>query len=107
MKTAKYEIVGTNPVARFYYKGQSHSHPVRRTVLIVDDLPDLIVGYEVREGNEVRNVKEAPIKSFRKDKIAKYGDRVRLRSSKNTKTKKVTDSTLQRFNIMSLLTLGA
>ena len=56
---------------KFYYRG-SHSHPVKRTVLIVEETPEIIQGYEIREGNTVRaGTKYSPIKSYRKDKIAK------------------------------------
>lgn len=102
-----YDIVSDKPVARFYYQGQSHEHPVRRTVLVIEDLADKIVGYEVREGSTIRDFKEAPIKSYRKDRIAKYGDRVRLRRSKAAQARALTDTTLQRFNIMDLLRVGA
>lgn len=65
-----YKLVNTHPVARFYYKG-SHSHPVRRTVLITEATDDRIVGYEVRTGGIVRPPNAAPIKSFLRRKIAK------------------------------------
>lgn len=64
-----YEIARKKPVAKFYYKGH-HSHPVRRTILVVKSTPKIIVGYELREGNLKHKLKDAPVKSFRRDKIA-------------------------------------
>ena len=80
-----YELVSRNPVAKFYYQG-NHSHPVRRTVLIVEETKTHITGYEFRCGTEVRTRGEAmsKIRSYKKDKIAKWGDYSRLtKSSKN------------------------
>jgi hypothetical protein len=65
----KHPLVRKKPVARFYYKGH-HTHPVRRTVLLTDVTEDLVRGYEIREGSEVRGLVQAPIKSFRRDRIA-------------------------------------
>jgi hypothetical protein len=68
-----YDLVNRNPVARFYYKG-NHSHPVRRTVLIVQSTPGYIKGYELREGSITRTMQNAPVKTFRKDRIATLKD---------------------------------
>lgn len=65
----EYDIIRNQPVAKFFYKG-THSHPVKRTVLITEQNRDYFTGYEVREGINLRTIDEAPIKSFRKDKIA-------------------------------------
>jgi len=65
----QYPILRKKPVARFYYKG-NHTHPVRRTIVLTEVTDDLIRGYEIREGSTVRKLTEAPIKSFRKDRIA-------------------------------------
>lgn len=78
MTKKSYDIVTDRPAAKFYYQGRSHTHPVRRTVLIIEDLPEIFVGYEIREGNVVRTAAKAPVKSYRKDKIAKEGDYSRL-----------------------------
>ncbi len=69
-----YKLVNSYPVARFYYKG-SHSHPIRRTVLIVEANDDKITGYEVRSGDVVRPPNAAPIRSFLRRKIAKVKNR--------------------------------
>lgn len=70
MQTVKYDFVKTRPVARFYYQG-SHSHPVRRTVILIEQTNDLIVGYEVREGYKTRSIKNAPVKTFKRSRIAR------------------------------------
>lgn len=70
----KYQpIESKKPLAKFWYKG-SHSHPIKRTVLIIDENKDRIIGYELREGNIVRKLGVAPVKTFKKEKIAKYSD---------------------------------
>lgn len=66
-----YPIVQKYPVARFYYKG-NHSHPVRRTILIISNDDMHITGYELREGSTERSFAKAPVKSYEKSKIAKY-----------------------------------
>jgi hypothetical protein len=107
-KRKTYDLVTHKPVARFYYKGQ-HSHPVRRTVLIIEDRDDMIVGYEIRVGDTVRTVSEAldSVKSYRKDRIAKWGDYSRLRMSSKTFMKDPNETTLERFPIMSMFKEGA
>ena len=62
-------ILHKRPVARFYYTG-SHTHPVRRTVLLIETKPDYIRGYELREGGKVREFKDAPIKTYTRSRIA-------------------------------------
>ena len=63
-----YPILRNKPVAKFRYKG-THSKPVRRTVLLTALERNVITGYEIREGNEVRNPEECAIKSFSRDSI--------------------------------------
>ena len=103
-----YELVGKKPVARFFYQGH-HSHPVRRTVLVIEDRENLLVGYEIREGKTVRSGAEAiaSIKSYRKDRIAKWGDYSRLRMTSKTILKNPEVSTLEREPIVTLFTEGA
>jgi len=97
-----YDIVRTKPAAKFYYQGK-HSHPVRRTVLVIEDLPEALVGYEIREGNVTRNARKAPVKTYRKDCIARYGDYSRLPNPEN---KRATQTTLRRTGLFSLLKEG-
>ncbi len=103
-----YDLVAKLPVARFYYQG-THTHPVRRTVLIIEDRKDTFVGYEFREGTIVRDVTEAlkHVKSYRKDRIAKWGDYARLRMSYKTFMKSPDASTLERYPILSMFQEGA
>ena len=103
-----YELVRNQPVARFYYQG-THSHPIRRTVLVVEETDTHITGYEMRCGNEVRDVGEArkTVRTYRKDKIAKWGDYSRLRQSSVGFMHKPEESTLCRESIMTMFTKGA
>ena len=102
-KRKNYNIIDDRPAAKFYYQG-THSHPVRRTVLIIEDLPEMIIGYEMREGNEFRKtVKSAPIKSYRKDRIARYGDYSRIPNPKLLQSRR---TTLSRVDLFSLLKEG-
>jgi DNA polymerase IIIc chi subunit len=59
------------PIAKFYYKG-SHSHPIRRTVLVLISNKESFTGFELREGSIVRKLSKAPIKAYARDKIATY-----------------------------------
>lgn len=92
-------------VARFYYKG-THSHPVRRTVVVLEENNNVITGYELREGKIIRNLFDSPVKSYRKNKISKYGDYCRLKM--NNKNYKMNDgeSTLQRESLYELVNNG-
>jgi hypothetical protein len=106
MKTKEktYNLIERLPIARFAYPG-SHDHPVQRVVGIIEETDTHIKGYEFRSGREYRsltNVK-SHIKSYRKDKIAKYGDYVRLRATSATLMKDPNESTLQRESIMDFL----
>lgn len=69
----EYPIVRNMPVAEFYYPG-THSHPVRRKVLITERTPKIIRGYELREGSTTRVFREAPIKSYSRSKISRICD---------------------------------
>ncbi len=89
-------LVRNKPVAKFFYK-EGHTHPVRRTVLITKENQDFIVGYELREGKETRVGSQAPLKTYCKSDIAKYGEYSRL--TKNAK--------LNRLNLIDLVNEGA
>lgn len=69
----------------------------------------MIVGYEFREGSTVRTMEEALhcVKSYRKDKIAKWGDYSRLRQTSATFLKDPEKTTLERFPIITMFTEGA
>jgi hypothetical protein len=99
----KYKITGKKCVARFYYKG-SHTHPVRRTVLVTAHNRSKIIGYEVREGNIVREAAKAPIKSYSRYKIAKGAD---LRKDNPLRTLTPESSTLIRKPLIDIIEVGA
>ena len=69
MTSTTYPIVRNKPIAKFRYRGESHKSPVRRTVVITEITPKCFTGYEVREGNEVRDLEDAQVKSYRRDEI--------------------------------------
>jgi len=97
-----YETVRERPIARFYYKG-THSHPVRRTVLIIENKPRFLRGYELREGSEVRSLNNAPVKTYTKSRIAKQSD---LGPAKHREPGPAV-STLERLKLIDLLKIGA
>lgn len=97
-----YKLAKTLPVARFFYKG-NHSHPVKRTVLVIESDRNILTGYEIREGAEIRKLGKAPIKSYRRDRIAKGKN---LRSDSQQRAKMPTKSTLVRKQILDLLENG-
>lgn len=107
-KRKTYELLRSKPVARFYYQG-SHSHPVRRTVLLIEERANLLIGYEFRCGKNVRTRAEAvsEIKSYRKDKIANWGDYSRLTMSSANFMKDPNASTLERFPLNDFIETGA
>lgn len=67
-ETTDYAILRNKPVARFRYRG-SHSKPVRRELYLTEVRRNAITGYETREGNTIRSIDEAVIKTFSRDKI--------------------------------------
>jgi len=68
MIKTSYPLVKSRPVAKFKYSG-SHSKKVRRCVILTEVTRNIIRGYEVREGNEVRDLSDEVIKSYNRDKI--------------------------------------
>ena len=102
-----YDLVQKKPVARFFYQG-NHSHPVRRTILVIEEDDVKIVGYEFRCGKEVRTRDEALscIRTYRKDRIAKWGDYKRLRMTSKTYLKDPAKTTLERSSIVTMFSEG-
>jgi hypothetical protein len=94
-----YEPVRNKPVAKFFYKGH-HTHPVRRTVLVIKSDRNIIVGYELREGRVLRSIKKAPIKSYRRDRIAIARQ---LRVDNLLRQKNAEASTYQRDRLLAVL----
>lgn len=99
----KYNVVKNLPVARFWYKG-SHTHPVRRTVLVTESNKNFICGYELRDGNIVRTAAKAPVKSYRRDKIARG---VSLRVESPIRKLAPKKSTLVRRPLIDVVEVGA
>lgn len=98
----KYQINKYLPVAKFFYKG-NHSHPVKRTVLIIKSNKKLLIGYELREGKKVRKFCDSPIKSYSKNKIAKGSN---LRIDNIIRKNNPQDSTLIRKGLFDIIELG-
>jgi hypothetical protein len=97
-----YKITKNSPVAKFWYKG-SHSHPVKRTVLIIESDKNTLTGYEIREGAKIRKLSKAPIKSYSRDKIAR-GENLRLENPQRKESPK--KSTLIRKEILDIIENG-
>lgn len=101
----KNKLVSKLPIACFYYKG-AHSHPVRRTVFITKETKDKIVGYELREGNQVRSLQN--VKNFEKiylkSDIARWGDYARLMDSSKNCMNDPSRTTLTRHPMSALFT---
>ncbi len=97
----KYNLVENYPVARFWYKG-THTHPVRRTVLVTESTKTHLSGYELRDGNIVRQTINAPVKTYIRKKIAK-GRNLRARQKSVINLSK---TTLVRKSLMSLIESG-
>lgn len=102
----RYNLVRNQPVARFFYRGD-HVHPVRRTVLVVENTKDMIIGYEVRCGNNVVDTKNAPIKSYRKDRITRYGQYCGIYRAKKYAGQNPNRSTLTRTSLTDFIFNGA
>lgn len=93
------DLVRNQPVAEFYYRGQSHDRPVRRRVLITSQDKTHLTGYELREGNYSRNIDDAPIKTYLKSRIATCGQcRTDCKMRKVNKSK-LNQTTLVRKSI--------
>ncbi|RDJ35610.1 MAG: hypothetical protein DWQ19_12395 [Crenarchaeota archaeon] len=102
-----YQFVENRPVARFFYQGD-HTHPVRRTVLIIETTDRVITGYELREGSTIREFKDAPVKSYSRKKIAKVGQLDSRRVLKRTaKQNQLNRTTLVRSDLKELIRRGA
>jgi len=99
--TKKVKLVRNLPAARFYYKG-SHSHPVRRTVLVTEIGRNVIRGYELREGSDVREFSRSPYKTYSRSKIATTNQ---CRKDNKVSTKK-SRTTLNRVSLKSLVVDG-
>jgi len=101
----EYQVVRCQPVAKFYYAG-SHSHPVRRTVLVTKNTRNHLTGYELREGVDVRHVtSKSPVKTYCKNKIACFGQ-CRSRLRKRVPVSLHERTTLERQHLLDLVRRG-
>jgi len=97
-----YKLAKNVPVAKFWYKG-THSHPVKRTVLVIESDRYVLTGYEIREGADIRKLSKAPIKSYRRDRIARGRN---LRQESQLRQIAPEKSTLVRKQIIDLVENG-
>ncbi len=98
----KRNLLKTKPVAKFFYKG-SHSHPVRRTVLLDTVTSTHIGGYEIRCGNETFSLQDAPYRSYSRNKIAKSGDYCRIKRTRKYKNLSDSHTTLERMELVDVI----
>lgn len=94
------EIINNLSVAKFWYKG-THTRHIRRTIILIESCNTYLRGYEIREGNIIRSLKDAPIKSYTKSKIA---TEEQLRKTKNRQ--KTKNSTLNQLKLVDLIEKG-
>jgi hypothetical protein len=107
MNAAHYPIVKNRPVAKFFYEGTSHTHPVRRTVVLIESKPSYFRGFELREGSTIRTPGKAPIKSYTKKNIARISDIDKRRVLRtNTPKKEQYKTTLTRHSLADLVRSG-
>lgn len=99
--TRALELVPSNPVASFYYRG-NHSHPVRRTVLLTERTSTCFTGYEVREGNMTRMLENAPLKSYRISNIARRRNCRLDSAARKVGKNRLNETTLLRTTLRSL-----
>lgn len=102
MQTLKYTPIRNQPLWKFWYQG-THSHPVRRTVLVTQITDNLITGYELREGKKTRNAFKAPVKSYLREKIAMASS---LRANNPLRKQSPEATTLQKCNLLDGLAQG-
>ena len=78
-------------------------------MLIVDETPSLLTGYELRCGNTVRTYREAVkggfLQSYAKAKVTRYGQYCRLRETARYKSPNQT--TMRRLDLLGLVKEGA
>ena len=103
-RSLKYQPLRNQPVLRCYYQGD-HSHPVRRTLVIIEITSDHVTGYELRAGSETRPLHKAPIRTYRRDRIAKI-EQCGRRLRKRTPKKHHSNSTFTRAGWMDLALNG-
>lgn len=95
-------------VASMFYQGNNHTHPVRRTVLVLHEDARTITGMEIREGRKVRSYAQARqhVRIYKKSEIAKFGDYSRLKASQKNAQRRNDESTLERMDFLTLIRQG-
>jgi hypothetical protein len=73
-------------------------------VLVIEENREMIRGYELREGRNVRSLNQAPIKTYNRSRIAKGRQ---LRVDSQTRKEAPDKSTLMRKNLLNLIAEGA
>lgn len=103
MSNGSVKLIRNLPVWKFFYKG-SHSKPIRTTLAVVSNTPNVVTGYVLRRGNEVCNrLQDAKIQSFKKSEIACLGQVC----SSSRKSKNANKTTLTKHSIVDLVAAGA
>ena len=103
MSNGSVKLIRNLPVWKFFYKG-SHSKPIRTTLAVVSNTPNVVTGYVLRRGNYVcSKLQDAKIHSFKKDEIACLGQVC----SDAKKSKNANKTTLTKHSIIDLVSTGA
>jgi hypothetical protein len=103
MSDVSVKLIRNLPVWKFFYKG-SHSKPIRTTLAVVSNTPNVVTGYVLRRGNEVCNrLQDAKIHSFKKSEIACLGQVCPT----SKKSKNANKTTLTKHSIVDLIATGA
>ena len=100
-----HELVRNLPVVDFYYPGH-HSHPVRRTCLLIkgQQHPLYFKAYELREGAVTRSYAKAPIKTYRRSRVSKIGQLDKRRvMRRDAATDELNNTTLRRRSLLDLV----
>lgn len=108
MSIREHKVIATMPVAKFWYTKSEHRHPVRRTILIIEESPTHLTGYELRCGNTVRTYRETVlggfIRSYKKAEVTRYGQYCCLRET--SRYKSPTQTTMRRLDLLGLVKEG-
>ena len=102
-----YELVKTQPIAKFWYKG-SHTHPMLKVGLVIKERTNatMITMYVLKDGKQTFKPEDAPVRAFRRDKIAKYYSlRAPVRQRLGVNEQQLHMSTLERHEISDLMSV--
>ena len=102
-----YDLVKNMTVAKFFYKGH-HTHPVLKVGLVIKDRTNerMITMYVLRDGKQTYSLANAPVRSFTREKIAKYNSvRRPVRERLGINSQQMQQSTLERREITELMSV--